>query len=189
MGVIVKKTVFIIGTVLVVGLGAIFGTMLIKTIQYTIEESAEKDLEKSQDLSYKEISHILQDKANSNQKTDKTSNGTSYLEDSHRENSDMANSIPESERNRVGEKEIESSREFTEKNIEDGFYANADGLSASGWEEPSVEANSSPKIALNIKNPSISIDAESVFLLIVKKGRCCIIRTLPHRFIRQVPLN
>lgn len=171
MGVIVKKTVFIIGTVLVVGLGAIFGTMLIKTIQYTIEESAEKDLEKSQDLSYKEISHILQDKANSNQKTDKTSNGTSYLEDSHRENSDMANSITESERNRVGEKEIESSREFTEKNIEDGFYANADGLSASGWEEPSVEANSSPQIALNIKNPSISIDAESAILIDCKKGK------------------
>jgi len=92
MGVIVKRKVFIIGTALVVGLGAIFGTMLIKTIQYTIEESAAKDLEKSQDLSYKEINQILQNKASSNQKTEldqeinktnKTSAETSDLADTN----------------------------------------------------------------------------------------------------------
>lgn len=185
MGVILKKKVFIIGTALVVGLGAIFGTMLIKTIQYTIEENADKELEKSQDLSYKEINQILQSKANSNRKTEldqeinetnKTSAGTSDLADSNvgnsiLENSSTENSILESEKNRAGKKENESSRKLEEKNIEDGYYANADGLSASGWEEPSVEANSSPKLALNIKNPSISIDAESAILIDCKNGK------------------
>jgi D-alanyl-D-alanine carboxypeptidase (penicillin-binding protein 5/6) len=173
MGVIVKKTVFIIGTVLVVGLGAIFGTMLIKTIQYTIEESAEKDLEKSQDLSYKEINQILQDKANSDSKKE-LDQDINERNKTAKETSDIENSTLESNKDKTEEKENESEKsswEPIDKSIEDGYYSNADGLDPSEWEEPSVEVNSSPKMALNIKNPSISIDAKSAILIDSKNGK------------------
>lgn len=180
MDVIVKKSVFIIGTVLVVGLGVIFGTMLIKTIKYTIEESAEKERKESQDLSYEEINQILHNDENTKRKTELEENNDNRLSGNNSDRSsnvddpNVKNSQLVSNKDTIQNKENESenpSQVMDDKKVENGYYANADGLHTSGWEETSVEAGSISKMALNIKNPSISIDAESAILIDSKNGK------------------
>lgn len=163
-----------------VGLGAIFGTMLIKTIKYTIEESAEKERKDSQDLSYEEINQILYNEDNTNRNTDSQESNSNNLTSNHTDRNsntdifDEKNSQLGSNKGTIQNKENESekfSQGNDDKNVENGYYANADGLNTSGWEEPSVEAGSISKMALNIKNPSISIDAESAILIDCINGK------------------
>ncbi len=204
MGISVKKSVFIIGTVLVVGLGTIFGTMLIKTIKYTIENHAEKELEESQDLSFEEINQIVHNKPNSNKETGKAAGkelgkeagkelgketGKEAGKETSKEIGKEAGKKTEKEIGKKTDKEAgketgkkignetenkidsETKSNKEERNIENGYYANADGLNTSGWEAPSVEVGSNSKMALNIKNPTITVHAESAILIDCKNGK------------------